>query len=172
MLANANWRLTIRCARILFFCVLGFASAQLRATEAPGTLLMLESKLPPKKTVQVFGQRIAYNDVGVGPILVLVHEFASEARFDWGNVIVPLAKNHRVIAPDLIGLGASDTPLIDNSIQTFIDSIGEFLRALRVRQFSPVGESLGCIRLNRSRPQIRGLCLANTDAARFRGRCR
>jgi triacylglycerol lipase len=72
-----------------------------------------------------------------------VHGFGTEARFDWGNVILPLAKNHRVIALDQIGFGASDKPLIDYSVQTFVDFLGEFLRVLQVKQFSLVGESLG-----------------------------
>jgi pimeloyl-ACP methyl ester carboxylesterase len=143
MLDEASWRLTMRFVRILFFCFLGFASAQLKSAEAPGTLLMPESKLPPKKAVQVFGQRIAYYDVGTGSVLALVHGFGTEARFDWGNVILPLAKNHRVIALDQIGFGASDKPLIDYSVQTFVDFLGEFLRVLQVQQFSLVGESLG-----------------------------
>lgn len=105
--------------------------------------LMPESSLPMKKTVSVFGQRIAYYDTGTGPVVVLVHGFASEARFDWGNVILPLAQRHRVIALDQIGFGASEKPLIDYSIQTYVDFLGEFLRVLKVQEFTLVGESLG-----------------------------
>jgi pimeloyl-ACP methyl ester carboxylesterase len=39
--------------------------------------------------------------------------------------------------------GESDKPLVDYSIQTFVDFLGEFLRALGVKQFSLAGESLG-----------------------------
>jgi triacylglycerol lipase len=104
---------------------------------------MPESKLPPKKTVRVFGQRIAYYDVGDGPVLVLLHGFASEARFDWGDVILPLAMSHRVIALDEIGFGASSKPAIDYSIQTYVDFLGEFLRILKITQFDLAGESFG-----------------------------
>jgi pimeloyl-ACP methyl ester carboxylesterase len=126
--------------------ILGLAivtSAAAVAAKTPGSLLTPESSLPMKKTVPVFGQRIAYYDTGSGPVVVLVHGFASEARFDWGNVIVPLAKRHRVIALDQIGFGASEKPLIDYSIQTYVDFLGEFLRVLKVNQFTLVGESLG-----------------------------
>jgi triacylglycerol lipase len=126
--------------------ILGLAivtSSTAVAAKTPESLLTPESSLPMKKTVPVFGQRIAYYDMGSGPVVVLVHGFASEARFDWGNVILPLAKRHRVIALDQIGFGASEKPLIDYSIQTYVDFLGEFLRVLKVNQFTLIGESLG-----------------------------
>ena len=119
------------------------AGATVVAGKTPESLLMPESSLPMKKTVSVFGQRIAYYDTGAGPVVVLVHGFASEARFDWGNVLLPLAKHHRVIALDQIGFGASEKPLIDYSIQTYVDFLGEFLRVMKVKEFTLIGESLG-----------------------------
>jgi len=119
------------------------AGATVVAGKTPGSLLMPESSLPMKKTVSVFGQRIAYYDTGAGPVVVLVHGFASEARFDWGNVLLPLAKHHRVIALDQIGFGASEKPLIDYSIQTYVDFLGEFLRVMKIKEFTLIGESLG-----------------------------
>lgn len=127
--------------RVLISGIAIMAGAASAAAKTP--LLMPESSLPLKKTVPVFGQRIAYYDTGSGPVVVLVHGFASEARFDWGNVILPLAKHHRVIALDQIGFGASEKPLIDYSIQTYVDFLGEFLRVLKVNQFTLMGESLG-----------------------------
>ena len=76
-------------------------------------------------------------------MVVLVHGFASEARFDWGNVILPLAAHHRVLALDQIGFGASDKPQISYSIQTYVEFLGEFLRTLQVKRFTLAGESLG-----------------------------
>ena len=46
---------------------------------------------------------------------------------DWGRVIRPLSQGHRVITLDQIGFGESDKPLVDYSIQTFVDFLGEFL---------------------------------------------
>jgi pimeloyl-ACP methyl ester carboxylesterase len=119
------------------------AAAQAFAAETAESALMPESSLPAKKTVAVFGQRIAYYDTGAGPVVVLVHGFGSEARLDWGNVILPMAAHHRVIALDQIGFGASDKPFIDYSIQTYVDFLGEFLRTLKVNEFTLAGESLG-----------------------------
>ena len=44
-----------------------------------------------------------------------------------------------MIALDQIGFGESDKPLVDYSIQTFVDFLGEFLRTLGVKQFSLAG---------------------------------
>jgi pimeloyl-ACP methyl ester carboxylesterase len=113
------------------------------AAQAPAPLLIPESQLPARHSASVFGQKIVYYDMGSGPAIVLVHGFGSEARFDWGNVLLPLSQHHRVIALDQIGFGASDKPFIDYSIQTYVDFLGEFLRTINVREFTLAGESLG-----------------------------
>ena len=51
--------------------------------------LCRSQRLPVKLSAPVFGQKIAFYDIGSGPVVVLVHGFGSEARFDWGNVILP-----------------------------------------------------------------------------------
>jgi pimeloyl-ACP methyl ester carboxylesterase len=45
--------------------------------------------------------------------------------------------------PDQIGFGRSDKPLLDYSVQTYVDFLNEFLRQLKVEKASLVGESLG-----------------------------
>jgi pimeloyl-ACP methyl ester carboxylesterase len=127
----------IRLLSALLFCTLS-ASAQQASPLSVNT-----RDLPQSKSVSVLGQRIVYYDAGAGPVLVLVHGFGSQASFDWGHVIPPLAKHHHVIALDQIGFGASDKPAIDYSIQTFVDFLGEFLRTLRIQHFDLAGESLG-----------------------------
>jgi len=101
------------------------------------------SDLPVQKIMPVFSQRIAYYDVGSGPLLVLIHGAGSSAATDWGTCIPELAKHHRVLAPDLLGFGHSDKPLIDFGIQTWVDTLGEFLRLARAKDFTLAGESLG-----------------------------
>jgi pimeloyl-ACP methyl ester carboxylesterase len=55
----------------------------------------------------------------------------------------PLAQKYRLLIPDQIGYGRSDKPLLDYSIQTYVDFLSEYLRQLRVEKASLVGESLG-----------------------------
>src|SRR5882724_2607716 len=97
---------------------------------------------PPDKTIAVFGQTIHYWDVGTGPVVVLVHGLGSKKE-DWLPVIAPLSQKFRLVVPDQIGFGRSDKPLLDYSIQTYVDFMNEFLRQLKVEKASLVGESLG-----------------------------
>jgi pimeloyl-ACP methyl ester carboxylesterase len=135
-------RVTAVVSRCLLLGLLACSAAVAQPIEAS---LPRADSLPAQKTVQVFGQRIAYYDVGQGPTVVLVHGMASQALFDWGHVIAPLARDHRVIALDQIGFGHSDKPAVDYSVQTFVDFLGEFLRTVQVRDrdYTLMGESLG-----------------------------
>lgn len=131
---------------LLWQCMLTLVGPWLAAqTPKPAIapLLMPESRLPAQRSTLVFGQKIVYYDVGSGPVVVLVHGFGSQARFDWGNVIIPLSKEHRVVALDQIGFGGSDKPFIDYQVQTWVDFLGEFLRTEHIHEFTLAGESLG-----------------------------
>jgi len=97
---------------------------------------------PADKTIAVFGQAIHYWDVGSGPVVVLVHGLGSRKE-DWLPVLEPLAQKYRLLVPDQIGFGKSEKPLLDYSVQTYVDFLNEFLRQLKVEKASLVGESLG-----------------------------
>jgi pimeloyl-ACP methyl ester carboxylesterase len=97
---------------------------------------------PADKTITVFGQSIHYFDVGSGPVVVLLHGLGSR-KDDWLPVLEPMAQKYRLLVPDQIGFGRSDKPLLDYSVQTYVDFLNEFLRQLKVEKASLVGESLG-----------------------------
>ena len=97
---------------------------------------------PPDKAIAVFGQTLHYWDVGAGPVVVLVHGLGSKKE-DWLPVIAPLSQKYRLLVPDQIGFGQSDKPLLDYSVQTYVDFLNEFLRQMKVEKASLVGESLG-----------------------------
>jgi pimeloyl-ACP methyl ester carboxylesterase len=97
---------------------------------------------PADKTITVFGQSIHYFDMGSGPVVVLLHGLGSRKE-DWLSVLEPMAQKYRLLVPDQIGFGKSDKPLLDYSIQTYVDFLNEFLRQLKVEKASLVGESLG-----------------------------
>jgi pimeloyl-ACP methyl ester carboxylesterase len=98
--------------------------------------------LPSDKTIAVFGQTIHYWDVGAGPVVVLVHGLGSKKE-DWLPMIGPLSQKYRLLVPDQIGFGRSDKPLLDYSVQTYVDFLNELLWQLKVEKASLVGESLG-----------------------------
>jgi len=97
---------------------------------------------PTDKTIAVFGQAIHYLDLGSGPVVVLVHGLGSRKE-DWLPVLETLAQKYRLLMPDQIGFGKSEKPLLDYSVQTYVDFLNEFLRQLKVEKTSLVGESLG-----------------------------
>jgi triacylglycerol lipase len=97
---------------------------------------------PADKTITVFGQSIHYFDLGTGPVVVLLHGLGSRKE-DWLSVLEPMAQKYRLLVPDQIGFGKSDKPLLDYSIQTYVDFLNEFLRQLKVEKANLVGESLG-----------------------------
>jgi pimeloyl-ACP methyl ester carboxylesterase len=97
---------------------------------------------PADKTITVFGQSIHYFDMGAGPVVVLLHGLGARKE-DWLPVLEPMAQKYRLLVPDQIGFGKSDKPLLDYSVQTYVDFLNEFLRQLKVEKASLVGESLG-----------------------------
>ncbi|HEY3142208.1 MAG TPA: alpha/beta fold hydrolase [Acidimicrobiales bacterium] len=70
----------------------------------------LDEFLLAKQYAHVGETRVAYQDHGTGPPVVLLHgcPFSS---FVWRNILPPLAAaGHRCLAPDLLGLGDTETP--------------------------------------------------------------
>lgn len=61
-----------------------------------------------KRIAQLGDARVAYSDEGSGPAVLLLHgcPFAS---FVWRRLIPQLVPTHRCIAPDLLGLGDTET---------------------------------------------------------------
>jgi len=71
---------------------------------------MTTSNLTDHKRIAVVGDaRVAYLDQGEGPPVLLLHgcPFSS---FIWRKLIPELASQHRCLAPDLLGLGDTETP--------------------------------------------------------------
>lgn len=64
----------------------------------------------PKKTVALGDVQLAYTDRGEGPPILLIHGIPTSSYL-WRNVIRDLEDGFRLIAPDLMGLGDTETPL-------------------------------------------------------------
>ena len=94
------------------------------------------------KLIRLHGQRIAYRDVGSGPALLLIHGIA-ESGWIWDDVIPMLAREYRVIAPDLLGHGKSSKPRGDYSLGNQATLMRDLLVALNIESASLVGHSLG-----------------------------
>ena len=105
---------------------------------------MLAWKDAPTKTIDVNGVRFAYRELGAEsdvPVLFL-HHFAAVLD-DWDpKVIDGIAADHRVIAFDNRGVGATGSKVPDNVDQMADDAIA-FIRALGLAKVDLIGFSLG-----------------------------
>ena len=93
----------------------------------------------------VHGNAVSYAEAGAdsgGPVVVLVHGIASRAS-QWEQVMSRLGETCHVIAPDLLGHGASAKPRGDYSLGAHACGIRDLLAALGHDRVSLVGHSLG-----------------------------
>src|SRR6476659_7471244 len=64
------------------------------------------------KQIEVFGQKIRYLEAGSGPTVILLHGLGVDSS-TWAPTIPALAQRFHVYAPDQIGFGKSDKPMIN-----------------------------------------------------------
>jgi len=92
--------------------------------------------------VEIHGHRMVYRAAGSGPPVVLVHGMVNSSRH-WEKVALRLARQHTVIAPDLIGHGDSVGPRGDYSLGAHAARIRDLLAAIGIDRATLVGHSLG-----------------------------
>ena len=98
------------------------------------------------RTIDAAGISTHYHEAGSGPPVLLLHGSGPgvSAWANWRLTIPALARNYRVIAPDLVGFGCTERPGdIRYSLQTWSNHVWSFLDALGIGQTSLVGNSLG-----------------------------
>jgi haloalkane dehalogenase len=79
-----------------------------------------------KKRREVLGNEMAYIDTGTGRPVVFLHGNPTSSYL-WRNIIPFITDSHRAIAPDLIGMGDSDKPVLEN---TYSDSAAHLFALL------------------------------------------
>jgi 2-hydroxy-6-oxonona-2,4-dienedioate hydrolase len=109
---------------------------------SPESVTVTQVGVPPLKETVVFGQKIKYVDVGSGPVVVLLHGLGGNSS-NWAFNISALSAKYRVIAPDQIGFGRSDKPLINYRVGTYADFLDKLLDGLNVERATLVGNSMG-----------------------------
>lgn len=114
------------------------------------------------------GAELSYLAVGEpsNPAILLIHGFPSSAR-TFRDIVAPLAKIARVIAPDLPGFGASD-PLPSASFPHFAEAVGELLDHLsigpRYIYLHDFGAPVGLEIAMRKPELVSGLIIQNANA--------
>jgi pimeloyl-ACP methyl ester carboxylesterase len=90
----------------------------------------------------IHGYRRAFIRVGQGPALLLIHGIGDSSS-TWEHLLPFLALDHTVIAPDLLGHGASDKPRADYSVAAYANGMRDLLSVLGVDRATVIGHSLG-----------------------------
>ncbi|HEX5095675.1 MAG TPA: alpha/beta fold hydrolase [Acidimicrobiia bacterium] len=90
----------------------------------------------------IHGHDVGYRTGGSGPVLLLVHGMAGSSD-TWLPVLPALAERFTVVAPDLVGHGASAKPRGDYSLGAFANSLRDLLVTLGHERVTVVGQSLG-----------------------------
>lgn len=114
------------------------------------------------KRLEVLGSQMAYVDVGEGPVVLFQHGNPTSSYL-WRNVIPHVAPHARCVAPDLIGMGASDKPSIAYRVEDQARYFEAFIDALKLEDIILVlhdwGSALGLDWARRHEDRVRGLAL-------------
>ncbi|BBX44758.1 alpha/beta fold hydrolase [Mycobacterium cookii] len=98
------------------------------------------------RTVEAGGIQTSYLEAGHGEPLVMLHGSGPgvSALANWQHNIGALSQRFRVLAPDIVGFGATHRPDdVVYSLRTWTDHIWSFLDALGIETTAIVGNSLG-----------------------------
>jgi haloalkane dehalogenase len=114
------------------------------------------------KYIQVLDSRMAYAEAGDGPVVLFQHGNPTSSYL-WRDVIPHLAGQARCIAPDLIGMGASDKPKIAYRVEDHARYFEALLDALGLKDVVLVlhdwGSALGLDWARRHEDRVRGIVL-------------
>lgn len=99
------------------------------------------SKLRVRSLV-IHGHRRAFVQVGRGPVVLLLHGLGCD-HTTWSPVIEQLSRRFTVIAPDLLGHGASDKPRADYTLGGYANGMRDLLAVLGIDRVTVVGHSFG-----------------------------
>jgi pimeloyl-ACP methyl ester carboxylesterase len=97
-----------------------------------------------EKQVKVFGVKINYIEAGDAsrPKVILLHGLGGNGG-NWQPVIQALAGKYHVFAPDQVGFGKSEKPIIKYRVATFVDFLDKFMAELKIEKAAVVGHSMG-----------------------------
>lgn len=95
-----------------------------------------------ERTTVLGGQEFSYLDSGDGPAILFIHGLTGSSR-NWAHLVDMLNADHRVLAPDLHGHGASAKPMGDYSLSSHAATLRDLLDRLGIDRVTLVGHSLG-----------------------------
>ncbi len=100
-------------------------------------------KTPEDRYIRAGGLRTRYWDLGGGDqAVILLHGLGASAEL-WLHNLDALARDRRIVVPDLAGFGLSERPPDSFSPLDYTGYLDELLHALNIGEASLVGQSLG-----------------------------
>ena len=97
---------------------------------------------PRVQTRIVHGHRRAFVLVGKGPAVLLLHGLGCD-HTTWSPMMQQLSRRFTVVAPDLLGHGASDKPRADYTLGGYANGMRDLLAVLGIDRVTVVGHSFG-----------------------------
>src|SRR6187455_3028904 len=95
------------------------------------------------EVVEVDGLQIAYERVGSGPALVLLHGYVGDGRTTWRRQLDGLSDEFTVVAWDAPGAGRSTDPPERFGLDGYADCLAGFLEKLGLNTPCVAGLSFG-----------------------------
>jgi 3-oxoadipate enol-lactonase len=115
--------------------------------------------------IQLQGIEMAYDEVGAGAAVVLLHGYPFN-RSMWSEQVAALSPGFRVIAPDLRGLGETTVMAGPATMDEMVRDVAALMETLNISRAVVCGLSMGgyvALALYRMFPlRVRGLVLADT----------
>jgi len=110
--------------------------------------------------VEINGHLIHYIDQGSGDPILFLHGNPTYS-FIWRNIIPPLSKHARCIAPDMIGMGNSDKPRINYNFDEHYNYISSFIKELQLSKITLVlhdwGSAIGFLYAMNNQKEIKAI---------------
>ena len=94
------------------------------------------------ETAILNGREFVFLDRGEGPAVLFIHGLTGSHR-NWTHLLNAMEADHRVVAPDLWGHGASAKPMGDYSLGAHAGTMRDLLDELGIDRVTLVGHSLG-----------------------------
>ena len=118
-----------------------FTSAELQLL-TEGNSFEIDNVTFSHHTASVNGIQLHYVMGGKGDPVVLLHGWP-ETWYEWRHVMLALAKNYTVIAPDLRGIGDSSKPPTGYDGKTVAEDIHQLVTKLGFNSIYLVGHDIG-----------------------------
>ena len=106
----------------------------------------MTTSIVAEQTIDAGGIETSYLEAGAGEPVVMLHGSGPgvSALANWQHNIGALSQRFRILAPDIVGFGATERPRdIVYSLRTWTDHVWAFLDAHDIQKAAIIGNSLG-----------------------------